>query len=239
MKNINEKIKEMLKENTGVHFLDSGSAYGRHWQQNQDKDFDKEDSVIVSTWGDNDISVSYNIYHFLTTFLDITKESEKLNKQLNKVMDKSEDYYLADIEKFIEENNYIKIGSDNSYNYDNLLSQVIQYTIFTLEKYNNHSEPFYADKVFMVLQIHGGCDVRGGYTKPYIFEINDIEYMTMAQYDINVSCQRCNKSWYSDDSGNNWYSDNNDIELETISKDKYPHHKNCGGKLLFSVMDSY
>ena len=91
----------------------------------------------------------------------------------------------------------------------------------------------------MVLQIHGGCDVRGGYTKPYVFEINDMDYMIIAQYDINVSCQKCNKSWYSDDSGNNWYSDNNDIELETISKDKYPHHKNCGGKLLFSVMDSY
>ena len=41
-------IYNMLTENTGTHFLDSGMANGRHWQKNQVKtleDFKNEDYV--------------------------------------------------------------------------------------------------------------------------------------------------------------------------------------------------
>ena len=37
-----EVIADMLRENTGKHFLDSGGAYGRHWERNQDRDFSAE-----------------------------------------------------------------------------------------------------------------------------------------------------------------------------------------------------
>ena len=45
-----QEIYAMLTENTGAHMLDSGSAYGRHWQRNQSKtiqDFDNEPESIV------------------------------------------------------------------------------------------------------------------------------------------------------------------------------------------------
>ena len=32
-----ELIYQMLTENTGSHFLDSGGAGNRHWQRNQNK----------------------------------------------------------------------------------------------------------------------------------------------------------------------------------------------------------
>jgi hypothetical protein len=35
-----ETIRQMLKENTGRHPLDSGFGNGRHWQKNQDRDFE-------------------------------------------------------------------------------------------------------------------------------------------------------------------------------------------------------
>ena len=28
-------VFELITENTGQHFLDSGGAYGRHWERNQ------------------------------------------------------------------------------------------------------------------------------------------------------------------------------------------------------------
>ena len=48
--------------------------------------------------------------------------------------------------------------SENSYNRDSNLSQVIQYTVY--------------DSGLVALQVHGGCDVRGGYTAPRIFAID-------------------------------------------------------------------
>jgi hypothetical protein len=46
----------------------------------------------------------------------------------------------------------------NTYNEANLLSQTLLFNYFELEK-----------EGYVVLQIHGGCDVRGGYTDPQVF----------------------------------------------------------------------
>lgn len=46
----------------------------------------------------------------------------------------------------------------NTYNGENLVDQILQYTLFS----NDSGE-------YVALQIHGGCDVRGGYTKPRVF----------------------------------------------------------------------
>lgn len=51
----------------------------------------------------------------------------------------------------------------NTYNGEDALSQVLQYVLFSGE---------YGD--FVVLQIHGGCDVRGGYTKPRVFSFGNL-----------------------------------------------------------------
>jgi hypothetical protein len=56
----------------------------------------------------------------------------------------------------------------NTYNGENLVDQVLQYVLFT----NNFGG-------YIALQIHGGADVRGGYTKPRIFEFGH-----MGEYDI-------------------------------------------------------
>ncbi len=68
--------------------------------------------------------------------------------------------------------------TDNSYNHENLLSQTIQYTLFCGE---------YGE--FVALQIHGGCDVRGGYTKPRIFSFgNRSEYDIIDYARANIYC---------------------------------------------------
>ena len=50
-------IYEMLTENTGTHFLDSGGEDGRNWQRNQKKtleDFENEEYISKE---DNNIDI--------------------------------------------------------------------------------------------------------------------------------------------------------------------------------------
>lgn len=71
----------------------------------------------------------------------------------------------------LEEHNHLPDPMDNSragfthntYNGEDALSQTIQYTLFDLG---------YGD-VCCFLFIHGGCDVRGGYTRPRAFDVGN------------------------------------------------------------------
>jgi len=51
----------------------------------------------------------------------------------------------------------------NTYNHESNLDQTLQYTYFT----NTCGE-------FIILQVHGGADVRGGYTKPRVFSVGNL-----------------------------------------------------------------
>ncbi len=64
----------------------------------------------------------------------------------------------------------------NSYNWDNYLSQVIQYVTFE-----------YQSRWFVLLQVHGGADVRGGYTRPQVFEMCG-EYAFYSMQDAVIQC---------------------------------------------------
>ena len=64
------------------------------------------------------------------------------------------------------------------------LSQNIQYHIFE-----------YEGDYYIALQIHGGCDIRGGYTEPRIFKIDD-DYLDMWSGDFG--CDNCQANWYVD-----------------------------------------
>ncbi len=74
-------LREMLAENTGTHFLDSGGDYGRHWQQNQGRDFSAEPETLVefTTWNDRErarlcVEVTHNVYHWLRQRLEFNPE---------------------------------------------------------------------------------------------------------------------------------------------------------------------
>ena len=231
------KIIEMLCENTGTHICDSGGAYGRSWQRNRKRNFEEEEAVHLDIWKD-EISISYNIYHYLKTFLEVTEESEALQKMFEEFCDRPEnkdEYWLTNMEDFRDENNDESVygsewGITNTYNYENILSQILQYAVIG-----------YDDKLFIILQVHGGCDARGGYSTPYIFEFQEFDYFLMAQNDVHCYCSKCDGGWHSDDSGYHWYENNDegDLEWETDEDEKKVFHKGCGGELEFFVMESY
>lgn len=159
---VKDVIKSMMKENTGTNFLDSGGAYGRHWQRNQERDFDSEPEVSVDMdWlgeGD-DIVPTINLYKFLTLKLDTDEVCDEFNTLFENMEDWDGDTYGCSkaASDWLKEKGY-EVDQDravNSYNGESALSQVIQYT------------PVYP--CYTLLQIHQGCDVRGGYTDAKLF----------------------------------------------------------------------
>jgi hypothetical protein len=67
----------------------------------------------------------------------------------------------------------------NSYNEENLLDQVILFTYFELRAGSGRSGNLGS---YVVLQIHGGCDVRGGYSRPRVFTLTDPDDLAIFDY---------------------------------------------------------
>jgi hypothetical protein len=161
-------IFEMLTESTGEHFLDSGGAYGRHWQRNQKKSLNDFKNEKYITFEDD--MATKSLFHHLTESLTF---NSKLTNKLNNWIKKDKYHYsdnpkgrcndLESVEQFISEIIYPdkKINCHYTYNEDNVLSQDIQFI---------YSEIYETD--IIALSIHNGCDARGGFTNYKIFNVD-------------------------------------------------------------------
>jgi len=102
-----EIIASMLKENTGTHFLDSGGAYGRHWERNQTREFEDEPASILkfNVWNEGkdwSVELTHNVYHWLIEKLEYNKEwddhfHEFANREGNK-----DKYWLECLELYYD-----------------------------------------------------------------------------------------------------------------------------------------
>ena len=209
---LNTTIAKMLTENTGTNFLDSGGENGRNWQRNKGrtaKDFNAEPAATVDfKYG---IEVTLNVYHWLADRVTLsTPMNLKFGKFCAKAANKDKGWLelTADWLDSMSSSNTGEDGprgiygdgspmSINTYNGECLLSQTLQYTFFTLD----HT-------AYVILQIHGGADVRGGYTKPRVFEVNGDGESMFDQAHANIYCtgDNCEANWYTDD-GCHWYRD--------------------------------
>ena len=183
-------VAEMLGTSTGASILDSGGANGRHWQQNAGKtaaDWQQEPRVTVDPrWGD----VTLSVFHHVTEKATYCKE---LDVQFTAYAATQEHtYHLQDIESWLAliggETEY----SVNSYNGESSLSQIIQYTVFSLGGVSG----------YVALQIHQGADARGGYTAPRIFQLDD-EYALISE-DISLHCSEDSSHYLDCSSGGEW-----------------------------------
>lgn len=146
-------IAEMLVENTGSHMLDSGGHYGRHWQRNEGMTLEhwmETPEVSHERWG-----VSINVFHYLRQRVKYSPEMQEAFEVFAESM--KDEPWLAVMEEFAEAMDPT-YHTWNTYNYDDSLSQTLQGVTFNVD-----------GTVYVLLQIHGGCDVRGGYTAPRAF----------------------------------------------------------------------
>jgi hypothetical protein len=153
---------------------------------------------------------------------------------------------------------------ENTYNGECSLSHTLQFAYFTVENLprtkviGHNSETgdtrwielrneFLPDGTYVLLQIHNGCDVRGGYTDPVLFGVNGEEFFSYS--DASVTCQEhevvpdgqvegqigmdgeilvaktISHRWYTDD-GYHWYGDSwpdvtPDLVFDRDEEDRY------------------
>jgi hypothetical protein len=167
-------LKEMLTENTGQHLLDSGGAYGRNYERNQGRDFDAEPALSVE-WhnrgGRLEILVERSVFHYLRENVEYDPDLDVAFEEFLNLEERQHTYYLQDMEDWIkqreDEGHEIdgSFGTFNTYNGECLLSQTLQ-GMFYVEDGTS----------YVLLQIHGGCDVRGGYTRPRAFRADPYEF---------------------------------------------------------------
>ena len=171
MKNLSylqKKIVSLMKENTGTHFLDSGFSNGRHWQRNQTKQFNFNESIKLDEY-----RCSIPIHVYMDTMFETNKETVILNRLLSK------EYFWTSqaievIQNYCNERGIeIEIESEgNTYNFDNDLSQDFQFITFEIDR-----------ESYVIFQLHNGADARGGYTSSQVFKICDIDY-----FYIGMNC---------------------------------------------------
>jgi hypothetical protein len=159
-----QQIADMMQSNTGANILDSGGAYGRHWQSNREiVDFRELPEEATQVWNDGEINFTINLFHYLRKSLNLTEMCKQMQKDYETFAyneeNKSSPHWPL-MKEFCEGLSEEMIPF-NTYNFDrNFLSQVLQGVCF---EWNN--------QWYVLLQIHNGCDVRGGYTDPVFFEI--------------------------------------------------------------------
>ena len=158
---IKTTLVEMLTENTGTHMLDSGGDKGRMWQRNQEKDFEAEEEVTIEYHDGKYSSLTVSTYHYLKQVLECDEISDRITslfrmKEWHWVNEVEINEVINDLDLEIEE----KSQQWNTYNGEYNVEQVFQGQFFMI-----YDEPY----VFM--QIHGGADVRGGYTNVQAFKV--------------------------------------------------------------------
>jgi hypothetical protein len=179
-KRINRKLAHILysmfTENTGTHMCDSGGSAGRHWQRNQKKtlrNFLDMPEIEIDFWRDNEKKVytpSYciNLFHYLGEALERDSLCETFDKINQKAKNNDSDkmYGLSsEGEEFLDMIG-AKIGKPwNSYNGEDPYSQITQGARVEI-----------GEKIYCLLQIHNGADVRGGYTTARLFLL-DSEFL--------------------------------------------------------------
>jgi hypothetical protein len=195
-KTIEQTIAAMLTENTGKNMLDSGGDYGRAWQRNMGKtvdDFMAKPSataeIYVREWKGETVAEvvpCVDIFHLLTSgVLELDELCHVFNAK--PVDDWDGDFLGVSIAGwgFLNKHGFTAEGDGfNTYNWASNHSQVMQGQELKLDGE-------YGEETYLLLQIHGGADVRGGYTDAKLFKL---DYHAEIYNVFNEDCGFCDDS---------------------------------------------
>lgn len=160
-----ELIYRMLIENTGTHPLDSGGAYGRAWERNQGKTIEDFEAEPEEMWtydrDSNCLDRRVSVFHYLSQ-LETDWVCDYFNEMPCQDWDADGNVYGVSKAQWDWLNSKCEVEVNptfNTYNGDSDLSQILQGSWLTIN-----------DEQYLLLQIHGGCDARGGYTDAKLFK---------------------------------------------------------------------
>ena len=183
---VKQLIHKMLIENTGRAICDSGGENGRAWQRNAGKtlqDFENEKPVEleISKWqregeeAQYDAIVNISLFHHLARALELDPYCREFNAL--ECGNWNGEFYGTDQGQcdWLLENGFTPEGEGfNSYNWSASFSQVILGQFLKSD----------AGALYVLLQVHGGADVRGGYTDAKLFKLGQwiSEYGLFSEY---------------------------------------------------------
>ncbi len=173
-------LARMLRENTGVHVLDSGGGNGRAWQHNLSVDFAKTpDSTIEFELSRDEalwINVTHDLFHWLSEAVEYDRRMTRHLRYFGKTPDFEKESWFEVVREFPEwlakrwkcqvrglygEREPLTIYT---YNDGSFTSQDFQFTYFQCAGGPHDGEELAA------IFIHNGCDARGGFTDPVVFK---------------------------------------------------------------------
>jgi hypothetical protein len=179
-------ILAMLTENTGASLLDSGGAYGRSWERNQALGVEALAELPAVRFSDG--MPVLDMFAFLNEHLEFAAVLDSAWGVFDEA--RPNESWRENLEEFfdtlgvpVEGDFYSDARYEiNTYNLEYcLLAQTIQFSFFG-----------FGGNDYIALQIHGGCDVRGGYTKPRIFMITTSrEDFFIGMESATVTCSSC------------------------------------------------
>ena len=207
--NTKELIFSMLTENTGTHMLDSGGTSGRMWQRNANKciaDFDNEPAELYQYDPKyNEIYRTVSVFHYLTHNLEVDDIAFNFNELNTNAEDweadcKEDNAYLYGVSlnawlDLVTSNEVEVSRSWNTYNGESDLSQTLQGANLLIN-----------DEYYILIQIHGGADARGGYTDAKLFKCGDYMDGMIHEYlrEYTDSCELMEELEYIDSMVDYW-----------------------------------
>ena len=189
---IPKTFHELARVNTGAHFLDSGGAYGRHWEKPPIPE--EQPTYYARRWGSDysDVDLFVNQAALLSESFDIDERATHHYRLWARIADPHDEHgWLQLAERYCE-----RMVEKGLWEGDNAPGAYIHYT-YNDPDYNDLDQDFqviapspYSE--WALVQSHNGCDARGGLTAPVVVRTGDMG----ASPDTHISpyCHECGAS---------------------------------------------
>lgn len=211
--NTQEAVYNMICENTGRHFLDSGGAYGRHWERNQThtiEDFIKSPKIVMTPkmYGERlELDVTKSLFHHLCDNLEYDEYLDRLWITFDSLHKDTywdgQDGTMNMFYQLIRR----KRGRNRKWNYWQFEGE--HYSGYTYNDENILSQDFvyYVMGEYVFIQSHNGCDARGGFSTPHLFIMGE-GLLNYSDYILS-----CSEGHYHDFAGG-YETTEEDIKLD-------------------------
>lgn len=171
-----EEALTYTRENTGKALCDSGGENGRHWQQPPDPEriilyphnTDKGD--YCDFW-----DASINTTALLAKLFEQHEEFTDDYDLYANLEDNCRTSHFELVDEFMRARGYELVAEDNTYNNEQDLSQDFVYRVwqhvdkdYSADWIWNNSGRYDEDAQIIVVHVHTGADIRGGYSRPLI-----------------------------------------------------------------------
>jgi len=148
-----ETVSTYTRQNTGRVLVDSGDAYGRHYDQPVPSDGYNVDS---------DGYVSISLTHMLAHAAQSVAGVQRL---IEDALDADERLtWFESGPRVMEELGYVQAARDNTCNNENDLDQHFVWEVWQRE--GSDRDWVWDEQAIVLVYVHTGCDVRWGYSRP-------------------------------------------------------------------------